>query len=242
MKTKQTPSHMYAAAKTWNPFKGCGFDCASCAPSFQRQAKRQKRLCEECYRYAPHEHPKRLGKIPSADIVFVCGDGDLSFADPAYVRRIIGAIRSFRGKRQRTYYLQSKKPSCLEPHLGILPESVILVTTLETNRDEGYDRVSKAPPPSERLRQFLDLGYTRKVVTIEPVMDFDVEVFADWIVRIAPEYVWLGLNSHPGTVKLPEPSPEKLREFTGLLIGHGIPVRGKTLRGIPLPGVERYQD
>ena len=32
----------------------------------------------------------------------------------------------------------------------------------------GYYQVSKAPPPSERYRQFLDLDYARKVVTIEP--------------------------------------------------------------------------
>ena len=38
------PSNMYAEAKTWNPFKGCAFDCVYCVPSFQRQAKRQKWL------------------------------------------------------------------------------------------------------------------------------------------------------------------------------------------------------
>jgi len=64
---------------------------------------------------------------------------------------------------------------------------VILVTTLETNRDAGYGEVSKAPVPSERYRQFLDLEYPRKVITAEPLLDFDAEVFADWMAKIKPE-------------------------------------------------------
>lgn len=237
--TKAT-SHMYAAAETWNPFKGCEYDCSYCIPSFQLQAKRQKHNCMSCYRYEPHEHPDRLAKIPSSEIVFVCGNGDISFCEPSYLRRIVEAISS-RGGNQ-SFYLQSKKPSCLKPHLKMLPETAILVTTLETNRDEGYDRVSKAPKPSQRFKQFVSLNYPRKVVTIEPVMDFDVETFANWIVEINPEYVWLGFNSRDKQVHLPEPSPDKLREFVGTLTRHGIEVRGKKLRGINLPGAKRYQD
>ena len=42
-------SNMYADAKTWNPFKGCHFDCTYCVPSFQLQAKRRKNECIKCY-------------------------------------------------------------------------------------------------------------------------------------------------------------------------------------------------
>lgn len=242
-KSGKAVSHMYADAKTWNPFKGCEFACSYCVPSFQRQAKRQKQNCDKCYRYVPHEHPDRLTDIPNADIVFVCGNGDISFCDPEFVRRIIEVIRNHKGKTGQTFYLQSKKPLCLKPHLKTLPDSVAVVTTLETNRDEGYDKVSKAPPPSERFRQFLSLDYPRKVVTIEPAMDFDAEEFAGWIARIKPEYVWLGLNSRNAEVKLPDPSSEKLREFASILVARGIEVRGKHLRGLEMPaGVKRYQD
>lgn len=78
----QCDTRMYAAVKTWNPFRGCEFDCSYCGPSFQRQAKRQKQNCMQCYEDAPHEHPDRLMKIPGADIVFVCGNADISFARP----------------------------------------------------------------------------------------------------------------------------------------------------------------
>lgn len=243
-KEGKATSNMYADTDSWNPFKGCKFDCAYCKPSFQAQAKRQKHNCEACYQYTPHEHPDRLTKIPRSKIVFVCGNSDLSFAKPAYIRRIIEAVRNHQGKQMQTFYFQSKEPLCLAPFLKMLPvDKSVLVTTLETNRNEGYEKVSKAPPPLERFQQFLALDYPRKVVTIEPVMDFDVDEFAKWIIRINPEYVWLGYNSRNANVKLTEPSPEKLREFAKLLVAGGIEVRGKHLRGLEMPAsVKRYQD
>lgn len=93
-----------------------------------------------------------------------------------------------------------------------------------------------APPPSKRYRQFLDLDYPRKIVTIEPVMDFDLDIFAAWLVAIAPELVYLGFNSRPKP-KLPEPTPDKLVEFAKLVSAAGIPIVGKTLRGLKLTGV-----
>jgi hypothetical protein len=45
----------------------------------------------------------------------------------------------------------------------------------------------------------------------EPAMNFDLQVVANWITGLKPEYIWLGLNSRPRQVQLSEPSPEKLR-------------------------------
>ena len=132
-------------------------------------------------------------------------------------------------------YFQSKKPSCFAPFLADFPENVILLTTLETNRDEGYRAFSKAPLPSERYRQFKSLDYPRKVVTVEPVMDFDLRVFGQWIRSLRPEYVWLGFNSKPGSVAIPEPSPEKVQKLVEILTRAGIEIRGKELRGLELP-------
>jgi hypothetical protein len=230
---------MYQRAKTWNPFKGCGFACTYCVESFQRQAKRLMHKCSLCYQYQPHFHPERMDEIPSAPIIFVCGNGDIAFASPEERSAIIARIRTWTNQHPRSetvFYLQSKQPSCLEPHLAELPGNVILVTTLETNRDGGYEAVSKAPPPSERYRQFLALNYPRKIVTVEPVMDFDPEVFAEWIGKIRPELVYLGFNSRKEP-RLPEPSLEKLVRFTSLVSGQGIPIVEKTLRGLVLPGV-----
>ena len=222
-------SRMYAEVKTWNPFKGCSFDCVYCKPSFQTQAKRQKQNCMECYHYVPHTHFERLDSIPSAQTVFVCGNGDISFCSGEYTESIIERVSRY---PNRTFYFQSKRPGYFMPFVTQFPSNVILVTTLETNRDEGYKAISKAPVPSKRCEQFRKLDYPRKVVTIEPVMDFDTEIFFSWILDIKPEYVWLGFNSHPKQVHLPEPSKEKVVEFMGRLRAERIEVRGKDLRGI----------
>lgn len=228
-------SHMYDDTTTWSPFKGCNWDCLYCRPSFQQQAKRQKHLCLRCYTYTPHEHPERLGRIPSAKIVFVAGNGDICFADPGYTRRILDAIRAKNLTRpQTTYYLQSKQPGCFGQFLDELPPNIVLVTTLETNRDAGYDAVSKAPPPSERYRQFAALDYPRKVVTIEPVMDFDLGEFSQWMLDLRPQYIWLGFNSRPGQVALPEPDAAKFKSFWRALKAGGISVKPKDTHGLTI--------
>lgn len=219
---------MYANTKTWNPFKGCLFECVYCMPSFQRQAKRQKHNCIDCYKYVPHYHPERLKNIPSSEIVFVCGNGDISFCEPDYTRQIIESIKGKNKKHpERTYYFQSKRPEYFQQFLSELPQNIVLVTTIETNRDEGYELISKAPKPSDRCRQFLNLDYPRKVVTIEPIMDFDMDIFFDWILAISPEYAWMGFNSKTESIKLPEPSMEKFHEFRELLTLADIEVRMK---------------
>ncbi len=234
-----TNSNMYVDAKTWSPFKGCEFDCTYCRPSFQKQAKRQKQRCLDCYNYVPHCHHERLDKIPSADIVFVCGNADISFCDPGFARRIIERINIHNVRcPAKTYYFQSKRPEYFEQFLKLFPDNVILLTTLETNRDAGYTSVSKAPVPTERYRQFKALDYPRKVVTIEPVMDFDPAVFSRWITEIGPEYVWLGFNSRPKQVQFPEPIPEKVLALGRALVQASIPVRGKSLRGLDVQDFE----
>lgn len=56
-------SNMYATSKSrWNPWAGCNFGCIYCKTSFQKQAKRQKHRCLDCYNYALHAHPERLNK------------------------------------------------------------------------------------------------------------------------------------------------------------------------------------
>ena len=164
----------------------------------------------------------------------MAGNGDLAFCPSEFIHQILDRIDKHRPRQPKTYYLQSKRPECLAPFIPRLTPNFILVTTLETNRDEGYELVSKAPLPSVRYQQFKALDWPRKVVTIEPVMDFDLEVFAGWIVDLKPEYVWLGLNSQPDKVQLPEPSPEKLRGLVRVLDEAGVEVRFKKTRGMQL--------
>lgn len=237
-------NRMYKNTKTWNPFKGCRFDCVYCEPSFKRQAKRQMHNCTDCYNYVPHYHPERLkpSKIPSLQTIFVCGNSDISFCRKQYMFQIIEVIkrrnklesikRRKKWRPEKTYYFQSKRPDYFEPFLSDLPNNAIILTTLETNRDKGYRQISKAPVPTVRYKQFLSLDYPRKVVTIEPVMDFDLDVFVDWIKSIDPEYVWLGYNSKPKQIQLTEPDEEKMFRFIIELKKNKIHIKGKELRNL----------
>ena len=222
---------MYADTKTWNPFAGCRFKCKYCTPSFQAQLKRRKHACTQCYNYIPHTHPERLARIPSAKIIFVAGDGDISFCPPKFTRKIIEQIKKHNKRGPyKTYYLQSKNPAYFEQFLKELPENVALVTTLETNRDEGYDLVSKAPKPSVRYRAFANLNYSNKIVTIEPLMDFDLETFTQWILNLKPRYVWIGFNTKRSRVHLNEPEMNKVVSLIAALESNGIKVKKKNLR------------
>lgn len=70
----------------------------------------------------------------------------------------------------------------------------------------------------------------RKAVTIEPILDFDMDVMEKYIKDIKPEIVWIGYDSHPEKNRLPEPTLYKLDTFVGRLKESGINVRLKLIR------------
>ncbi len=60
---------------------------------------------------------------------------------------------------------------------------------------------------AERAKAMIDLQYDRKFISIEPIMDFDLEIFAKWIEDIAPIHVAVGYDNWNN--RLPEPSLSK---------------------------------
>jgi hypothetical protein len=222
---------VYRDTKSWNPFVGCRFGCVYCKPSFQNLIAwiGRMRHCEPCKSYSPHEHPERLDRVPRDEAIFVCEDGDISFAEPRFMKSILETMRSD-DREYRVWFLQSKNPRCLGQYVELLPENTYLLTTLETNRDEGYDTISKAPPPSERYKDFLSLKWNKKMVTVEPIMDFDLDTFSEWILSITPKAVFIGYNSHPKKVPLPEPEKKKTWQLIHTLEKNGILVLKKEMR------------
>lgn len=241
-------SNMYPETKTWNRSVGCLYDCVYCGPSFQRQLKRVAEHigCEKCYTYEPHNHPNRT-TIPSAPTVFVYGTGDIAFYEPPQVRTTFEIIDHHKPRMEKTYYFQSKNPICFNRYMDWFKQNtdkVILLTTLETNRDEGYRGISKATLPTFRFKDFYELDYPRKAVTIEPVLDFDILDFVEWMLELKDqgtlEYVWFGFDSK--NCGLPEPTEELSQTFVNILTRNGIEVRGKSLRGVKVRPLEENSE
>jgi len=105
------------------------------------------------------------------------------------------------------YLFQSKNPARFNMFLPFMPHDYILGTTIETNRD--YE-ISQAPTPEARMLVMEDLPHP-KMVSIEPIMDFDLDILVDWIRQIAPVFISIGADSKGH--KLPEPSPEKTQQL-----------------------------
>jgi len=217
----------------WNPFCGCKFDCIYCRNSFQAQLKRwAKKNCQRCYNFEPHEHPERLNQsLPETgymQFVFTCSMGDISFCSMEYLEKIVGRIRR---EQNKTFLIQSKNPKTFARIDW--PNNVILGVTIETNCGGMYQyyKISKAPLPVIRCLDFIKIQHLFKMITIEPVLDFDVEIFRSRIKDINPCMVWIGYDSKKNN--LPEPPIEKVKELHWELSKMGIVVLLKKVRELP---------
>jgi len=206
---KMENKNMYQdSIKQWNVYVGCHYDCVYCERSFKAQMKRQKHNCLECYRYEPHFHPERLDwRLPLTkgdEFIWACSAGDITFAKPEWIEAILEKIREM---PTRTFLMQTKDPACYTQY--DLPDNLLIDITLETNRDEGYKDISKAPLPSIRYHDYLEIDHPHKLVTVEPILDFDSDIFLDWIRDIEPIRVYIGYDSKKN--RLPEPELDKTK-------------------------------
>ena len=92
--------------------------------------------------------------------------------------------------------------------LDLYPENVVLGSTIETNRDYS---VSKAPKTTERYEFMKKLSFKKKIVSIEPIMDFDLEIFVSWIKEINPVLVHVGYDNYNNN--LAEPTLSKTKQL-----------------------------
>ena len=186
--------------------------------SFQAQMKRQKPLidkngkkrgCQKCYDYEPHFHEERLNdRLPRTsgdEFIWVGSSGDISFISVKNFVKILNKIKEY---PERIFFFQTKNPEFFYKY-NIFPENTMLGITLETNR--YYPPISNALVPYDRFYWFKTLKFPRKIITIEPILDFDFDVFLDWIKEINPERVYVGYDTKK--CFLPEPSLEKTKEL-----------------------------
>ena len=105
------------------------------------------------------------------------------------------------------------------------PENSLLGATIETNRDTS--NLSKAPSPVEKFEAMPELSHHHKFVVVEPILDFDLLVFAEWMRRLNPIHIYIGYDNYGK--RLPEPPLKKTLKLVREL-EKVAEVRSKTLR------------
>ena len=182
---------------TWNAIKGkCPHDCNYCYMNIFPQG--ELRLDEK-------EFKTDLG---IGNFIFVGSSCDM-FANAVpndWIKKVINHCKDY---PENTYLFQSKNPMrFVKLRDDLISLNCILGTTMETNRQELLN--NKAPSIHERSDAMTIKGF-RKMITIEPIIDFDVVPLISEIKRINPEFVNIGADSK--NHNLPEPSWFKIENL-----------------------------
>ncbi len=196
MSLNKQSGNMYPfVTHTWNPIKGkCSHDCVYCF---------MKRFPQNPIRLDEKDLKTDLGE---GSFIFVGSSTDM-WADDVPHDWIVSVMQHCEQYPKNRYLFQSKNPWGF-PSAPYAIES-ILGTTIETNRK--YKQLGKAPKVSDRARGLYHsrCGGFRTMVTIEPVMDFDVDAMSELVELCCPEWVNIGADSKGH--ELPEPPAEKVR-------------------------------
>lgn len=158
----------------------------------------------------------------SGKTIFIenCNDLFANDVPVAFVYRILEHCRKY---PDNTYVFQTKNPT----RMAVVPPSFwppnsIFGTTIETDFD--MDDFSHAPDPQERAIGLMYLK-GRRFVTIEPILNFNIDVMTGLIANIRPEFVNIGADSKKHG--LPEPPIEKVYALIENIKAMGIEVREK---------------
>lgn len=181
----------------------CKHNCQFCfVEDFKKYPAVKERYSGE-YRLIEKELEKNEG---SGKLIFVQDCGDLFEASVpiGFIERVLEHCSKF----DNTYLFQTKNPIRFNEFIGQFPRKTILGISLESNRDY---KLTLAPTPRRRAVEFAMIeGYDR-MINIEPIMQFDLNVLVNWIRQINPEFVSIGTDSK--NKGLTEPSKEEVTKL-----------------------------
>ena len=199
MGLNKSKGNMYEwVTHTWNTIKGaCPHDCSYC------YMKRWGEL--NSVRFDEEELKTNLG---DDNAIFVGSSCDM-FAKEIPYEWIIKTIEHCK-KFHNIYLFQSKNPKYFDSLAIHGLDDFILCTTIETNR--VYPEIMRnAPDPVVRAIDFGRIPIEEKYITIEPIMDFDLNSLVSLIRLCRPIQVNIGADS--GNNNLPEPEPNKIMDL-----------------------------
>jgi protein gp37 len=188
----------------WSPVKGCLHNCTYCWA--KRYADRLKQAGSPKYAdgFGPKLCEEELSKRFHKQFVFVTDMGDLfgKWVPSEWILKVIEAIKQ---SPTSHFLFLTKNPIRYFEFYKLFPKNIVLGVTIETNRD--YPGITKAPSFVNR-RMLNDVPWKHKLVSIEPIMEFDSEALEQAIESIKPTIVYIGYDNYNN--KLPEPSSRKV--------------------------------
>lgn len=188
----------------WNPIKGaCPLSCSYCYTRGPR--------------YTTSKGPISLDKkelktkLGNGRMIFVGSKIDLWADDipEMWDLFILAVCQNYAGNK---YLFQTKNPERLYRFKNSFPLQTILGVTLESNRE--YPDISKAPSIADRvywMKRLREETSFEIMISIEPILDFDLDEFMEMITEIRPAFISIGADSKYH--HLPEPSLEKVGEL-----------------------------
>ncbi len=182
---------------TWNPISGCLFNCNYCwAKDLALTKLKTTKRYSNGFIPSLNENEFKV-TFAKGDLIFVGDMGDM-FADfirKDWILKVFTHINKF---PETDFLFMTKNPERYLDLLQHIPNNVILGATIETTNDEiiRTDKVSKAPLPSQRYKSMKQLDWNRKIVSIEPILDFDLNTFTGWIEDIDPFIVYVGYDNY----------------------------------------------
>jgi len=158
----------------------------------------------------------------SGNTIFIenCNDMFAEKVPQHFINKIIYHCLKFPGN---TYVFQTKNPARYLTMDALFPDNSLFGCTIETNRYIA-SVMGNAPIPYERYFAMEKLQAI-KFITIEPILDFDVDILSSWIDQIRPEFVNIGADSKKHN--LPEPSADKINALIAEIQKAGIEIREK---------------
>jgi hypothetical protein len=161
-----------------------------------------------------HEFDLSMAKYGEGQTIFVGSSCDM-FAEKIPVRWIIDTLKKCK-EYENTYLFQSKNPLAFDQIVhasdrdSFFPTDSLFCTTIETNRIY-FPEMGSAVSPYSRASAMNTLKGYKKYVTIEPIMDFDLNDMVGIIKACEPIQVNIGADS--GGNNLIEPPKEKILEL-----------------------------
>ncbi len=214
MPLNKSKGNMYTwVDATWSGgIKGeCPHDCSYC---YMKRWGKQRPL-----HFDEAELKTDLG---SGNTIFVGSSCDMwaQRIPREWIGRVLDCCLHFRNR----YLFQSKNPERFHDGFYFPYGNTILGTTIESNRC-CCDRTSSAPCTDKRYLAMKEITLP-KMISIEPIMNFDLVVMLHWMQDIKPQFVSIGADSRG--CHLPEPSAEKVKALVAGLRDLGIETKLKS--------------